>query len=135
MEKLYSECHEGRHQPTDKQLQDILQHILDGLSHVYIVIDALDECADRQKTLPWVKDLVAQKVGKRLHILVTSRPERDIEEVFEAFYEHSINVSETTTNQDIMDYLKEEMGRRFKKLDESTRKKIETKLTKHAEGS
>ena len=121
LEKLYSECHEGGRQPSDEQLQDILQHILDGLSDVYIVIDALDECTDRQKTLPWVKELVGQNVRKCLHIAFTSRPERDIEVVFRALDEHSINVSETTANKDIMEYLKEQMGRQFQNCDEDRR--------------
>ena len=129
------ECQEGVYQPSDEQLQDILHHILDGLSDVYIVIDALDECTDRQKTLPWVKKLVTQKVGKRLHIVVTSRPERDIEEVFGALDEHSVNVSETTANEDIVKYLKEQMGRQFQKFDKITRNTIEDRLRKHAEGS
>ena len=129
------ECHEGVYQPSDEQLQDILQHILDGLSDVYIVIDALDECTDCQKTLLWVKELVRQNVGKPLHILVTSRLERDIEEVFGALDEHSINVSETTANNDIEEYLKGQMRRRFQNCEESTRKEIETKLRERAEGS
>ncbi|KIJ93635.1 hypothetical protein K443DRAFT_12698 [Laccaria amethystina LaAM-08-1] len=115
--ELHKKC--GPHQPSDDQLQDILWHILDGLSDAYIVIDALDECTDHQKTLDWVKELVThidQNVGKHLHIVVTSRPEWDIEEVFGALDQHSIDVGETTANQDIMN-------------------KIETSLKAGAEGS
>ena len=130
------ECHEGVYQPSDEQLQDILQHIFDALSDVYIVIDALDECTNCQKTLLWVKELVGQKVGKHLHILVTSRPERDIEEVFGVLDEHSINVSETRANDDIKEYLKEQMGRQLgQKFDKSTRIEIEESLRERAEGS
>ena len=131
--ELHKKC--GVQQPSDNQLQAILRHIVNGLSGAYIVIDALDECTDRQKTLPWVKKLVTQKVGKRLHIVVTSRPERDIEEIFGALDEHSVNVSETTANEDIVKYLKEQMGRQFQKFDKITRNTIEDRLRKHAEGS
>src|SRR5258708_29812654 len=49
---LYKRC--GDHQqPSVKQLQNTLRDILDGFSRAYIVIDALDECTDREKTLIW----------------------------------------------------------------------------------
>jgi hypothetical protein len=134
--ELHKKC--GDQQPLDDELQDILRHILNGLSGTYIIIDALDECTDRQKTLDWVDELVAytdQNMEKRLHIVVTSRPERDIEEVFGALDQHSIDVGETTANQDIMKYLKHQMGTRFQKYDGITRNKIETSLRAGAEGS
>ena len=134
--ELHKKC--GVQQPSDDQLQDILRHILNGLSGAYIVIDALDECTDRQKTLDWVNELVAhtdRNVGKRLHIVVTSRPERDIEKVFGALDQHSIDVGETTANQDIVKYLEHQMGAQFQDYDEITRNKIESSLRAHAEGS
>ena len=136
LKELYENC--GVQQPLDDQLQDILRHILDGFSAAYIVIDALDECTDRQKTLDWVNELVActdQNVGKHLHIVVTSRSEQDIGEVFGALDQHSIDVGETTANQDITTYLEHQMKRQFQQYDEDTRKKIENSLTKGAEGS
>ena len=136
LKELYEKC--GDQQPLDDQLQDTLRHILDGLSDAYIVIDAVDECTDRQKTLDWVNELVActdQNVGKRLHIVVTSRPEQDIGEVFGALDQHSIDVGETTANKDITTYLKHHMKLQFQQYDENTRKKIENSLTEGAEGS
>ncbi|KDR71040.1 hypothetical protein GALMADRAFT_802023 [Galerina marginata CBS 339.88] len=135
--ELYRNC--GAHQPLDYQLQDTLRNILDGFSNAYIVIDALDECTDREKTLNWVNKLVADADwnAKNLHMLVTSRPLRDIEEVFEGLDPHSIDVSEATGNQDIMEYLKFQMNSKstFKKYDENTQKKIESALAERAEGS
>ena len=131
--ELHKRC--GVQQPLDKQLQDILRHILDGLSDVYLIIDALDECTDRSKSLDWVKELVDQNVGKRLHIVVTSQLERDIEEVFGALDKHSINVGETAENRDIVKYLEQQMGLKFQKCNENIRNKIETDLRARAEGS
>ena len=134
--ELHKKC--GVQQPSDDQLQDILRHILNGLSGAYIVIDALDECTDRQKTLDWIKELVAhidQNVGKRLHIVVTSRLERDIEKVFGALDQHSIDVGQTTANQDIRKYLEQQMETHFQDYDGSTRNKVESSLRAGAEGS
>ncbi|KDR71052.1 hypothetical protein GALMADRAFT_75337 [Galerina marginata CBS 339.88] len=129
----------GAQQPLDYQLQDTLRNILNGFSNVYIVIDALDECTDREKTLNWVNKLVADIDwrAENLHILVTSRPLRDIEEVFGGLDPHSIDVSEATENRDIMEYLKLQMNSKstFKKYDEDTQKNIESELAKRAEGS
>ena len=120
----------------DDQLQDILRDILYGFSDAYIVIDALDECSDRQKTLDWVKELVTdRKAGESLHIVVTSRPEPDIEKIFRTLDQHSIGVGETTANQDIMKYLELQMESQFHKYDENTRKEIESRLRERAEGS
>ena len=133
LKELYEKC--GNQQPLDDQLQDTLRHILEGLSDAYIVIDALDECTDRQKTLDWVVACTEQNVGKRLHIVVTSRLEQDIGEVFGALDQHSIDVGETTANEDITTYLEHQVKLQFQQYDEDTRKKIKNSLTEGAEGS
>ena len=131
---LYKSC--GDHQqPSVKQLQNTLRDILNGFSHAHIVIDALDECTDREKTLIWVNKLVSDtdRTAENLHILVTSRPEQDIEKVFRTF--DSIDVGEATANQDISKYLELQMKSKLKEYNEGTRKKIESRLIERAEGS
>jgi hypothetical protein len=132
---LYKKC--GVQQPLDDQLQDTLRDILNGFSHAYIIIDALDECTDREKTLHWVEKLVmdTDRKAKNLHIVVTSRPEPDIKENFGVLHPDSIDVGEATSNEDIMKYLKLQMESKFKKYDEDTRNEIESGLAKRAEGS
>lgn len=136
LEKLHDKYKDQ--QPLDDELQEVLRHILNAFSSAYIVIDALDECTDRQKTLDWVNELFArtdQNLGKHLHMVVTSRPERDIEKVFGMLDQPSIDVGETTANKDIVTYLERQMGTQFQEYDVSTRNNIETKLRKGAEGS
>ena len=55
---LYKCCGEVQ-QPSDEQLQNVLHDILDRFSQAYIVIDALDECTECQKTLNWVNTLIS----------------------------------------------------------------------------
>ena len=78
---LYKSCGEIQ-QPSDEQLQNVLRDILHRFSKAYIIIDALDECTDRKKTLNWadklISDTIANGNAANLHIVVTSRPERDI---------------------------------------------------------
>jgi hypothetical protein len=132
---LYKHCGEVQ-QPSDEQLQNVLRDILDGFSHVYIIIDALDECTDREKTLNWLNKLISSRSRKpaNLHILVTSRPEIDINETFGVLDPHSIDVGEANTT-DIVEYLNLQMMSKFTKYDENTRAKIKSDLKGHADGS
>ena len=133
---LYKRC--GDHQqPSVSQLQDALRDILDGFSHAYIFIDALDECTDRENTLSWVNTLISdtERTPGNLHILVTSRPERDIETVFMTFDPDPIDIGQVASNQDISNYLELHMKSKFKQYSETTRKKIESGLRERAEGS
>jgi hypothetical protein len=119
----------------DDQLQNVLNDILNGFSRAYIVIDALDECTDREVTLNWINKLVMGRKAPNLHIAVTSRPEPDIKAVFGALDPKFIDVGKATANQDIIKYLKRQMKSKFKKYDEDIREKIESGLEKSAEGS
>ena len=129
---LYKSCGEIQ-QPSDEELQNVLHDILNRFSHAYIMIDALDECTDREKTLNWAKKLISDKVVN-LHIVVTSRPERDIYEKFMVLDPHTIDVGEANT-KDIAEYLKLYMESKFTKYDENTRAKIKAEMEEHAEGS
>ena len=132
---LYKSCGEI-HQPSDEDLQHVLRDILDRFSQAYIMIDALDECTDREKTLNWANKLISDvnRKAANIHIVVTSRPERDIHEIFAALDPHSIDVDETN-RKDIVEYLNLHMELKFTKYDENTRAKIKSELEKHAEGS
>ena len=132
---LYKRCGDLQ-QPSDEQLQNVLRDILDNFSQVYIMIDALDECTDREKTLHWVNKLISDTNCKatNLHIAVTSRPEIDIREVFTVLDQHSLDVGEANT-KDIVGYLILQMESKFTKYDEITRAKITSELKEHAEGS
>ena len=132
---LYKFCGEVQ-QPSDEELQNVLRDILDGFSRSYIVIDALDECTDRKKTLNWANKLISDTNCKvaNLHIVVTSRPERDIHEVFAVLDPHPIDVGVANT-KDIAEYLKLQIKLNFTKYDEDTRAKIMSELEEHAEGS
>ena len=100
------------------------------------MIDALDECTDREKTLNWANKLISDTNHKaaNLHIVVTSRPETDIHEIFAALDPHSIDVGEANT-KDIVEYLELQMESKFTKCDEITRARIMSELEEHAEGS
>ena len=69
-----------------------------------------------------------------LHIVVTSRPERDINAIFAALDPLSIDVGEANT-KDIAEYLNLQMASKFTMYDENTRAKIKAEMEEHADGS
>ncbi len=73
---LWGSYANGNHLPSNAALlTDALLPILGEFTQpVYIVLDALDECSERDKLLDAVKHIVDAKLAN-LHILVTSRPE------------------------------------------------------------
>lgn len=73
--KLHDQCEPDHRQPAMKELMTILQLILQGFGHTYVVLDALDECTERKKLLDLIEEIMAWKLGK-LHVLVTSRKEQ-----------------------------------------------------------
>lgn len=78
---LFSSCQEGEAQPTFDALFQCLKKMLHRSKHVQILIDALDECADRGKhrihgLLSCIRDFYDST--QNIQLLMTSRPEQDI---------------------------------------------------------
>jgi hypothetical protein len=80
LERLFTACTSGSGQPpTDEALLNTLGQLVKDFDQVYIILDALDECAER---LPLLDGLMEMHNWNHpaLHILVTSREEKDIED-------------------------------------------------------
>src|ERR1700727_936745 len=75
---LFSQHRDGARQPTVKVLVEALREIVCGFQQTYIIVDALDECSEREKLLVLIEDIMGWKLST-LHILATSRKEQDIE--------------------------------------------------------
>jgi hypothetical protein len=101
---LYDRCGSGVRQPSLGSLQGTLFLILDGFCNAYVIVDALDECSDRGRVLNWIKEMTRWKVGK-LHFLVTSRQERDIELGLQPLEPVSICLEGESVDLDIATYL------------------------------
>jgi hypothetical protein len=101
LDKLYGN---GHHQPSLDTLHATLQLILDGFQHVYITIDALDECVERGALLSWIREIGQWKMGK-LHLLTTSRRERDITQGLESLDPTHVFMEGKSIDDDIQAYL------------------------------
>ncbi|KAF9470382.1 hypothetical protein BDN70DRAFT_939763, partial [Pholiota conissans] len=126
---LYGHGH--HHQPSTKSLEDTLHRIVDGLNATYIVIDSLDECIEREKTLPWIEHTVSRRMDN-LRMVVVCRPEQDIREVLPQLDSDPVDLT-ACENPDIKIFLSHHLSR-VKKWDEETRTIVKSKLTAGAQG-
>ena len=141
LDSLYSDCANGTQQPTLDQLLSLSHRVLDGINDgdTFFIIDALDECKEREKLLGLLRSIYEQKHPK-LHILVTSRRESDIEESLEGMTsdEARICIQSKLVREDILTYIQDRLEtdnslKRFKRQPE-IQEKIRETLIKKADG-
>ena len=85
-----------------------LRSILNNFEHTYIILDALDECAERKELLDLIGDIVDWNLDI-IHILVTSRKERDIEDYLQSRVTSQINIQSTLVKADIQVHVRERL--------------------------
>ncbi len=108
LDSLYSDCANGTQQPNLDQLLSVSQRVLDGINDgdTFYIIDALDECKEREELLELLNRIHEQKHPK-LHILVTSRQELDIERSLKSMTndEARICIQSKLVQDDILAYI------------------------------
>ncbi|KAI1443597.1 hypothetical protein F5Y02DRAFT_392884 [Annulohypoxylon stygium] len=81
---LYLSCDNGKRQPSLESLCTTVQSMIQGAGEIWIVIDALDECSSAlngypSESLQWIQN--SQRPQLNTHLLITSRPNEDVESV------------------------------------------------------
>jgi len=135
LEQLHSNCQDGQRQPTDGALVDILAKLLDSQSHVYIILDALDECHARDEVMSLIQNVLEWR-SEHLHLLVTSRRERDIEDTLESLVTGEICIQSAAVDADIRIHIRErlEHDQKLKKWPLPVQSEIEQALMQRASG-
>lgn len=78
---LYAASDNGRKQVSDERLASTLSKVLQGIQQAFIILDALDECAEEERHHFF--DLLLDHIGSgpaKANFLITSRKEPDIAE-------------------------------------------------------
>jgi len=132
---LYSQSLDGQRQPTVESLMTTLKFILEGFQHVYMILDALDECGDREQLLALIEEITEWKHAT-LHILVTSRKEWDIEDCLIPRVSAQINLHSALVNADIQTHVHERLRNdsKLKKWPKKVHVQIEAALMEGAQG-
>jgi hypothetical protein len=131
---LYSASQAGQKQPTSEALLTTLRNMLEHFSHTYIIIDALDECKEREQLLAMMKEIFGWKFG--LHILITSRKEGDIESSLGPLFTNRLCIQNAIVDADIRTHVQERLlnDAKLKKWPANVREEIETTLMSGAHG-
>ncbi|EMD37437.1 hypothetical protein CERSUDRAFT_123399 [Gelatoporia subvermispora B] len=114
---LYSKNDNGGQQPSDDELEECLQEMLEQTADysVYIVIDAVDECPSsgipsmRTRMLELITRITGWQI-KNVRICLTSRPEPDVRDVLDRLSPLTITLHEGSGQaQDIATYVRSVM--------------------------
>ena len=135
LEQLYKTCENGHQQPAEDKIRSLLQDAVARTGRTYIILDALDECTDREPLLAFFDKLVkANQQG--VHVLVTSRREKDIEDQFNAIANHNVNIENAVVDKDIYVYVRDRLatGPKLRKWPLAVQDEISTVLMEKADG-
>ena len=136
LKKLYDGHGKGSEQPSYESLITALREISGLFHHTYIVIDALDECMDpeRSRLLDFIGSVCSWGLDG-VHLLATSRPEPNTRQRLVMAAE-TVDLEAAIVDQDIMLYIKTrlESEEQFRRWIDEEKNMIEKTLTRKAHG-
>jgi hypothetical protein len=139
LETLFSSCENGQRQPSLDALLQALQQTIQEFPRSFIILDALDESTDRAELMEILEIMAGWKL-ENLHIMATSRKERDLESSLECLVEehNAICLQSKVVDKDISTYVHHRLcdDKRLRKWynNVEVRQEIETALMEGAHG-
>jgi hypothetical protein len=107
---LFSSCENGKRQPSQHALLEVTRQTMQNFAQVYVVLDALDECTQRLELMDMLETVAGWQLDN-LHLLMTSRKERDIEKSLEGYVkdENAVSLQRDVVDQDIQRYVQQRL--------------------------
>ena len=135
LENLFTEHADGQCSPTLEELTSTAKSIIHSFVDVYIIFDALDESPDPHELLTLLR-LIHDWGLDALHLLVTSRKDRDIEKTLSRLVSHSVSMDESFVDLDIRLHVSRTLKQdsKFQLFSAKETKRIETVLIGRAHG-
>ena len=138
VDELYSACGSGLSQPSLPMTLKAFKDTAESFTDVFILVDALDECKELEELLRNVEDMVKSNIAS-LHMLVTSRREKEIEDSMSTLLDddYKICIKGTLVKDDIHDYVRGRISkdRKLKKWQKpEIQAEIEEVLIEKADG-
>jgi len=133
---IHKSCSNGQTKPTTQNLVTVLHKLLQASRSVDIVIDAADECNERQNLLQLLEEINKWNING-LHLLITSRREKDIEDALNPLLSGRIPLEKSAIESDIRDFIHHKVhsdGSKLLKWPVDIRSDIETTLLEGADG-
>jgi hypothetical protein len=139
VDALFSSCENRKRKPSLHALLEVTRQAMQDFTQVYVVLDALDECTQRSELMDMLETVAGWQLDN-LHLLMTSRRERDIERSLEGYVkeEDAICLQRDVVDQDIQRYVQQRLhdDKRLEKWnkDAAVRQEIEAALMGGARG-
>jgi hypothetical protein len=118
--------------------------LIEDLSQVYVVLDALDECPedDREHIIRFITEIVTEQIRCHVKVFVTSRNEMDIAKAFNDKRIPTIQIQTEKVNADIETFARSQVeklqagayGKTLYVVDDRLKEKIIWTLATKAEG-
>ena len=111
VDTLISSCGNGQRQPSLYELLEALSQVLQQFTHVYLILDALNECKQGGKLVDVLEAMDGWQLDN-LHLLMTGRQERPIDEFLGRHLKegYSICLHRNVVDQDILRYVLQRLG-------------------------
>jgi KaiC/GvpD/RAD55 family RecA-like ATPase len=136
---LYLLCKDGQQQVSLQALLEVVEQAMKDLKRIYVVLDALDECKQRSELLDVLRTVAKWRLHN-LHLLMTSRKEKEIESSLED-YVHAdcqICLQSDVVDKDISRYVQQRLSSDKSLIkwsqDIAIRQEIEVALMRGAHG-
>lgn len=135
LDEAYRRCSDGKQQPSDDTVRSLLLSALTLSNQKYLIIDALDECTDRQILLTFLQS-VATSPQHKVGMLVTSRREKDIEDELRPVAQHIMNIQSAQVDNDISVYVRDRLTTdlKLRKWPQAVKDEIAEELMSKANG-
>lgn len=134
LDALYLRCQEGKQQPGEQSLIQLLLCLVASSSQTYLMMDALDECVERQNLL----DLINRTIlpSRKVNLVVTSREERDMTESFQETMDATVSLEGREIDGDINLYVHECLSNDtiFQKWPTEIKREVQMALVHRADG-
>ncbi|EXA31001.1 hypothetical protein FOVG_17643 [Fusarium oxysporum f. sp. pisi HDV247] len=136
LDSLFASHDDGRRQPDTTALSACVDTMIQTAGKVFIIIDALDECAAREELLQWLKDLASRKA----QLIVTGRPEVEFQSAIPRSFgkRNCVQLDNNVVNVDIRSYVEATLEQKpdfvDKKLSPSILEEIRDKIGEGADG-
>lgn len=104
---LFTSCDDGQKQPATASLSKTIHAMIQHPQKLWIILDALDECATRAELLDWMKTLASPELT-HVHLIATSRREEELESGLGSwiYNDNMIPIDRDSVNEDIRSYVK-----------------------------
>jgi hypothetical protein len=126
---IFYDKHRQKSQLLSSDLLNIITSIAKKLEDIYIVADALDECTDSQDILNVIEEINGASLNN-IHIILTSRPNPEIELSLSGLLTHQICLDQKHVDADIALYVRDvlEKDQKLSRWPSSVRQQIREKL-------